>query len=875
MYRSPVKILRQGWNISITTGLKGLDKVITNLRLGDNVVWQIDDIKEYKEFVAPFVKQALADRKNVIYMRFSEHEPLLSGKDNIKTYELDANEGFEPFTTRVNSIISKEGEGAYYVFDCLSDLLPAWATDVMIGNFFMVTCPYLYELNTVAYFSILRNNHSYKTIARIRETTQLLIDVYKCRGNCYVHPLKVWDRYSPTMFLPHLRENQNFEPVTDSAHAAEVLSYIKQKGSESAKRYLDHWDRLFLKAEELGSGKDQSGEAVKMVEKLCRMMIGRDRNIFSLSVKNFSLEELISIRSRLIGTGYIGGKATGMLLARKILLADRSLNWQKISEPHDSFYIGSDVFYSYIVQNGWWKLRMRQKTAEGYFEAAKTLRERMLHGRFSEEITEQFQEIIEYFGNSPIIVRSSSLLEDGFGNAFAGKYESIFCPNQGSPDERYARFVEAVRRVYASTMSQDALSYRRQRGLDPMDEQMALLVQRVSGSHRGDLFFPDIGGVGVSYNTYVWTRKIDPEDGMLRIVFGLGTRAVNRVEGDYPRIVALGAPLLQPYSRTAELKRFSQHNVDVINVKENRFETVSFGRISGERLASAELDRISVKDGEADRWMEERGLAGRDSRIINFDGFISGSAFLAAMKKLMKTLEKNYNYPVEIEFTVNFTGKSGFKINLLQCRPLQTRGAGEKVKIPTGIKKGKILFRTKGCFLGGNIRQNISRVIYVDPAKYVELPLADKYNIARAVGKLNAGIGGREKTPALLLGPGRWGTSTPSLGVPVSFSEINNIAAIGEIAFSAGNLMPELSFGTHFFQDLVETNIFYVGLFPEKEKVIFNKDWLSGMENRFRKAVPASEFKKYKDVIGVYDVKATGLMLMSDIVSQQAVCFAK
>lgn len=197
---------------------------------------------------------------------------------------------------------------------------------------------------------------------------------------------------------------------------------------------------------------------------------------------------------------------------------------------------------------------MQQKTEEGYFEAAKDLKERLLSGYFPEEIMEHFQQIIEYFGSSPIIVRSSSLLEDGFGNAFAGKYESVFLSNQGTPEKRCERFVEAVKTIYASTMNEDALVYRKQRGLDKLDEQMALLVQRVSGTYHQQYFFPDLAGVGVSYNTYIWNKDMDPEAGMLRLVFGLGTRAVNRVEGDYPRMVALDDPLKRPYADKADLR---------------------------------------------------------------------------------------------------------------------------------------------------------------------------------------------------------------------------------------------------------------------------------------------------------------------------------
>ncbi|MBN2539663.1 MAG: phosphoenolpyruvate synthase, partial [Deltaproteobacteria bacterium] len=468
----------------VSTGLKGLDEIVDNLRIGDNVVWRVGDIEEYAYFVKSYVNKAVKDNRRVVYMRFADHKPLVKQHSNVVIYKLDAEGGFESFSTEVHNIVTKEGKGVFYVFDCLSDLLSTWSTDLMIGNFFIITCPYLFEMDTVAYFAIIRDRHSYQTIARIRETTQLLIDAYRDNGFFHVHPLKVWQRYSPTMFLPHLQEGDQFVPIVNSIDAARLFSHISRQTLERAKRKLDNWDRLFLRAQELLDQPWESEEKQDMIDKICRIMITREPRMSILVKDKFSLEDLLRIRERLIGTGFIGGKAVGMLLARKILSEDTSFKWNEVLEPHDSFYIGSDVFYTYIVHNGWWKLRMKQKTKDGYFEVAKALRENMFNGSFLEEIKEQFLEVVEYFGQSPYIVRSSSLLEDAFGNAFAGKYESVFCVNQGSPEERYKQFEDAVRQIYASTLNEDALMYRLQRGLEDEDEQMALLVQRVSGSYR-------------------------------------------------------------------------------------------------------------------------------------------------------------------------------------------------------------------------------------------------------------------------------------------------------------------------------------------------------------------------------------------------------
>jgi hypothetical protein len=854
---------------SVSTGIKGLDKTLNYLQMGDNVVFQVENIEDYNKFVTPYVNEAIKKGQRIVYMRFAQHPPLLKSTDKIFLYELNANSGFESFSTQVHNIIKKEGRDVFYVFDCLSDLLLAWATDLMIGNFFVITCPCLYDLNTVAYFSILRNNHSFKTIARIRETTQVLLDVYSFQDKLYVHPLKAWQRYSPTMFLPHMMDKNEFVPIMNSADASNLFSYLNQKAASTAERNLDYWDRVFMQAKDVLDKKQDEDQKNKMIGQLSSVLIGREKRILDLVKKYFTLEDLLEIKERLIGTGFIGGKSTGMLLARNILRNDSSTDWSRHLELHDSFYIGSDVFYSYIVQNGWWNDFMSHKTPEKYFESAVALKQKMLKGKFPEELRERFQLMLEYFGQSPIIVRSSSLLEDAFGNAFAGKYESYFCANQGTPEERYEKFEEAVRKIFSSTMNVDALTYRQQRGLDQQDEQMALLVQRVSGSNRKKYYFPELAGVGLSYNTFVWQKGIDPKAGMLRMVFGLGTRAVNRVENDYPRIVALDAPLVKPYAKPEDAGRFSQHGVDVLNLEENSFQSLSMTEVLKDGLEE-HLDLIVSRDIDA---MERMKATGKDTEvwILTFDDLLSSTAFPELMSKMLKQLEKVYNYPVDIEFTANFNAEGKLQINLLQCRPFQTRGQYRRVKIPEKIDKRKIFLRQQGNFMGGGVHENISRIIYIDPKKYSKLALSDKYNIARLVGKINKIINKRDEMPTILFGPGRWGTTTPAMGVPVTFSEIDNIAVIAEIAYREGSLIPELSFGTHFFQDLVEMNIFYMAIYPDNEKVIFNTKWMQEELNLLEKLVP--EDQKYADVVRVCDVRGKDLRLYSDVVAQEMICF--
>lgn len=857
----------------ISTGISGIDQVIDFLRLGDNIVWQIEDIADYRRFVTPFVRQALKDERAVYYVRFGAHESLIepefAGKE-ITIFDLKASGGFENFTSQLYELIGQAGKKAFYVFDCLSDLLNEWSSDLMIGNFFRIVCPYLFELDTVTYFALRRGAHSFDTIARIRETTQLLIDHYHHEARDYIHPLKVWQRYSPTMFMPHELAGDRCIPITNSADTASLFAGINAASYQAARK-IDYWDRLFLDAENMRGEEQIARDTV--FDRLCALLIGDESKINRLAHEYLDLDDLIQIKQRQIGTGKIGGKAVGMLLARKIIsqkTPENKVLEQTSLEPHDSFYLGSDLFYTYIVQNGWWKLRMEQKTSDGYFEKAQVLKEEILGGRFPPQIREQFQQMLEYFGQAPIIVRSSSLLEDNFGNAFAGKYESVFCANQGSPEERYGAFEQAVRRVYASTMDESALNYRLTRGLHKKDEQMALLVQRVSGAYHEHYFYPHLAGVGHSDNLYVWNKLLDPKVGMLRLVFGLGTRAVDRVAGDYPRTVALDYPLLSTHDSEEAEKTYSQHYVDLLDLEKNELVTLPLDDLIRE-VNAADIADIAEIDREGTQRLASLGHPDRQHWFLNFHKVLSEKYFTESMRTIMEVLQEAYQYPVDIEYTVNRTANKVLMINILQCRPLQTRQFGPSIAIPENIDNRNLLIRSDGHFMGGNVRLNLKYVIYVNPEIYTVLTERERYQTARIVGQLNQLVANAETAPTLLLGPGRWGTTTPTLGVPVRFSEINNIVALGEVAFETAGMMPEISFGSHFFQDLVETNIFYLAVLPQNPGNVFNTALLEERPNLFAEYLP--QLQEWEKTIRVCEFPGSQLVLYSDIISQKLLCY--
>lgn len=842
----------------VSTGLPGLDEVLDGLRIGDNVVWRVSNLDDYRRFLTPFVESAASAGRRIIYLRFGQHPPLVSGTANLHTENIDALGGFEAFTGKVWRLIEEHGRGAFYVSDCLSDLLSAWATDVMVGNFFRVVCPLLFELDTVAWFALYPHQHSRTTLDRIRQTTQVMIDVHRLDDDVQIQPIKAWRRQSPTMFLPHREGDGRFLPVDNSSDATRL-----QAGLELAQLHrqplLDCWDRLFMQAADaLEQGDAEQIADIK--DRILRVLVSRDPRMLELAGNFLGLEDLLAIRTRMIGSGYIGGKAAGMLIARSILLREQPRIWQKSLDSHDSSYLASDAYYAYLVHNGLWPAIMRQRSAKGYFREATELRQGLLAGRFPPEIRTELERLLDHYGQYPILVRSSSLQEDGFGNAFAGKYDSVFLINQGSPEHRLAALEDAVRQVYASTMSEDALVYRKQRGLDQREEPMALLIQRVNGRFHDGYYFPDAAGVGVSRNTFAWDPDMDPAAGMVRLVMGLGTRAVDRIEGDHACVMALDCPQRQPFRNQDESYRFSQHLLDVLDLRGGQLTTRPLSLVTQD-TPNLPLDHLGETDPPASQRARELGLPSPVWRLT-FAPLVRRSRFIAHLSNLLKTLEAAYHHPVDVEFTLHLNEAGEPAFNLVQCRPLATIGNTTPPPAPVNIPRHRIVFQTRGHFMGGNINLAVQHVIRVDAAVYSKLTVSQRYEVARLIGEAVRNT--RETT--MLIGPGRWGTSSPELGVPVRFADIAGVAALVEVAEMQGQMVPDLSYGSHFFQDLVESGIAYVALFPKGRNCVYQPQRLPGFTGQTQEASP-------QQAVQVFDLRARPLQLTADVISQNLTCY--
>ena len=842
-----------------TTGLSGLDDVLRGVQRGDNIVWQIQSLEEYLALVARYAEAARQQERRLIYFRFASHRPLLGEDAGAEIHYPRPADGFDAFVDQVHSVIEAAGRETMYVFDCLSDLAEAWQSDRMLGNFFRLTCPRLFDLDTVTYFGILRNTHAPSAIEMITNTTQFLLDVFRCRERLYIRPIKVQHRSAAAMNLIHAwEEGDHFRPVADSGTVSEILAGSGWQGLED-NAFIGHWRRHFSAARAVVAQR-RAGQVDAEIEdfwfsRLGKLVFPADPAMSPLLQRYLGLEDLFAVRDRMIGKGTIGGKALGMLLARAILRREAPALHAQL-EAHDSFYVGTEVFDTFIVRNGLWWIRRQQRDPATFLHQIEDAHARIMEGTFTEPTLRQFEGMLDYFGEWPFIVRSSSRLEDLYGNAFAGQYESVFCINRGPHETRLADLLDAVRRVYASTLSEKALRYRQRRGLLDAHEQMALLIMRVSGTAGHRYFHPHAAGVGLSFNPYRWNPRIDMQAGVVRLVAGLGTRAVDRTDDDYTRLIALNEPDLRPETNFGAIARHAQRRMDALDLQENKVVTGSFAELVGTE-SDFPLDLFTTRE-RPDR-----------PPFLTFDGLLKKTPFVEDMRTILGHLDAAYQHPVEIEFALNVLAGGAYRINLLQCRPMQVRNVEgvASVEPPADLPR---LVSAQGAVIGPSRVIRPDRIVYVVPSRYGKLSQADRLAVTRTIGRINRASADRN---LLLLGPGRWGSSDLWLGIPVAFAEINHVKALCEIVAMHDSLVPDVSLGTHFINELIEADMLYFALFPKMEGNRIDEAAIQRLSNRLAELVP--DAGKWSEILHVADLEPGALTLYADAERQRVVVTAE
>ena len=520
----------------------------------------------------------------------------------------------------------------------------------------------------------------------------------------------------------------------------------------------------------------------------------------------------------LSGRGYVGGKAVGLMYAA--LHRNDPLSWGDI--PHgpqieipETNVLTSDFFDRFIEHNHLEGLYAKVDYHE--------LIGRYLRAKFPEQDRLHFRSLISRMPY-PLAIRSSSLLEDNINYSFAGIYLTLFISNPADPDRRQAAFEAAVKRVFASTYNPDAYAYRRHHGLRGREEKMSILVQRMIGNTYGTLFYPSMAGVAFSRNYFPWSSRIQVEEGLVRLVFGLGTRAVGR---NYARVFSPAQPMLRPEGSVVdEIVRYSQEVFDALQLDTGELVSPPLLDAVGDnpdlpRLTSVLVDHETLKEPSPMGF--EEGVR----PVLTFRSILRENRYMPLvpmLRGLLKGLEKRFGLGVDIEFACNFEQTEGVRkgiLYLLQCRPLGVRAKHKRVRLPD-LEDRTVVF-TGGRCMGNGERHMIKHLVYVSPRTWRRVPAP---RLARIVGRIAHSL---EPEPFILAGPGRWGTNNPDLGIPVTYGEIAGAVLLVEIA--ADHTTPELSYGTHFFGDLFADDAFYMPVFPEMGDR-FNHDWIEAQPNQ-------------------------------------------
>jgi len=557
--------------------------------------------------------------------------------------------------------------------------------------------------------------------------------------------------------------------------------------------------------------------------------------------------------------GKLGGKTAGLFLAKKIIdkAPEASALLHEVKVPR-TWYLTSDWIQSFVRHNDLEDVLNRK-----YMEIDQ-VRQEYPHlvalfktSSFPSELAKGLALALDDLGDVPLIVRSSSLLEDRPGSAFSGKYKSLFLGNRGTKEERLAALMDAIAEVYASIFGPDPTEYRAERGLLDVHEEMGIMVQEVVGHSAGKYFLPACSGVAFSNNEFRWSARIKREDGLIRLVPGLGTRAVDRVADDYLVLIAPGQPNLRVNVTADEVLRYSPKRVDLINLETNSFDTVDVAELLDHAGAAYPQIRNMVSLVSHDRIEPIIGPVpdfGSQDAVFTFEGLIQKTSFVACIRELLHLLQFKLGTPVDIEFA-----HDGKDFYLLQCRPQSYGANAVPVAIPQNLPPDKVIFSAAHFVSNGKVPE-ITHIVYVDLEGYSQLPdQTAMRDVGRAVGRLNKLL---PKRQFILVGPGRWGSRGDiKLGVPVTYSDINNTAMLIEVARQKGNYLPELSFGTHFFQDLVEASIRYLPLYPDDPTTAFNELFFRRSPNVLQELLP--EFAYLEETLRVIDVpmRTGGLIL--------------
>jgi hypothetical protein len=594
-------------------------------------------------------------------------------------------------------------------------------------------------------------------------------------------------------------------------------------------------------------------EEIKVV--LIKRMISDQLPYIGVAKKIFSIGDLRHIYNGRIGGGKIGGKAAGVVLAWKILqhtAPDIGPALHDQVEIPDSYFIGSELIYEFSLLNGLdHYLNQKYRPADEIRSQYPKIVKAYLQGKFPQPIVDRLRDVLARLRGSPLAVRSSSLLEDNFELSLAGKYSSYFCANQGSDEENLSELMDAIKMVYASTLTPEALLYRRENNLLDYDERMAVLVQRVQGERYGRYFLPTVSGIAFSQTPVRWHPKIKHADGFLRMVWGLGTRAANRVGGDYPRLVALSHPQLRPETSTAAIRAYSQKLVDVFNLDENTLKTLPVADVLGPDFPHLDVIASVDRGDHLQPISAQTAVDPDDTFVLTFDALTRDARFVKLMRTALMQLQHAYQRPVDIEFALDLNTNPAapdLQLTILQCRPLSQRMEGDLlVTLPRNIPSADLLFNSHWLVPDGRVK-NVRTVVFLDPQTYRQQPdAATRNRLGEAIGRLNTLLA---ETPFIFMGPAHWGDVSHPHGIPVLYRQINKARALVILARDQNNVT-DLSAITPFFRDLLEANTALLVITGGPQDT-FQHEFFTSAPNRLAELAPQdADLAAYLRVIDV------------------------
>lgn len=519
-------------------------------------------------------------------------------------------------------------------------------------------------------------------------------------------------------------------------------------------------------------------------------------------------------RPMIVGEGSIGGKGRSLLYAARRLWSSGNDLLTSVRIP-PSLFIGTGVFQEVVDQLGG-----QDRIKELVGDDGTRVEQAFLSAKLPPTITSAIGSFLATV-EDPVVVRSSSVLEDSIKHSFAGKYRSTFLMNRGSMEERIRAVEEEMLRIYARTFFPTAIGYRKKHKLG--DDMMGIIVMRMSGRWRGRYYYPTTGGVGYSRNVRRWTTRVRMEDGILRFVFGLGTMSTKR---GYARTFSLTNPALRPEgSNPYKIMKHAQERFQAIDGNTGELVTLDVKEMWRELLRwhpnlgiFAQLYTVDGDTGYFSSVDYSTEIPNAYSKVcFTFEDFPKKCrVFFDRMRVMLPMLEQSMGVPADIEYAYE-PGED--QLELLQSRPLWIGGSAVgSAKIPDLTGRKVILMADR--MVTDGVLEDVKYLVYVDYRIYGSGP--DFHSVARGIGYVNQSMG---ENRYILVAPGRVGSSNPELGVPVQYNELTQCACIVELGIPRSGHMPELSYGTHFFSDLETDNVMYMPVYDGEKGNLFDQDW--------------------------------------------------